>query len=225
MVSPPDRNILQSLRLRGCRERLYLCLMRHIVKWLAPRVAVSLCLIGTAGLAQAQEAPSTIRLQSEDLARGTNGPQLNFYFLPPGVEGEKYQSAGFFGQKLRPYLAGNEEALDNLNRYRRQKTLFLINRLVAVGAIGLYGQQVLSKTGEEQYFNSTQQVALGVFGTSLLATVFINRNTNRHMQRAVSAYNAADVHGALWPRLRPSSIGLGQAATGQPVVALRWSLR
>jgi hypothetical protein len=178
-----------------------------------------------AGAARAQEAPSTIRLQAEDLQRRNNGPQLNFYFLPPGVEGEKYQSAGFFGQKLRPYLAGNEEALNNLNRYRRQKTLFLIDRLVAVGAVGLYGQQVLSGPGDQQYFNNTQKVAIGVFATSVLATVFINRNTNQHMQRAVSAYNAADVRGALWPRLRPSAIGLGQAATGQPLVALRWSLR
>jgi hypothetical protein len=199
--------------------------MRQIIQWLAPHAAAFLLVAGSAGAAWAQQGPSTIRLQDDDLKRGLNGPQLNFYFLPPGAEGENYKTAGFFGQNLRPYLTGNEEALNHLNRYRRQKSLFLANRVLAIGATALYGQQVLSKPGEETYFNDTQKAAIGVFAGYLVATVFINRNTNSHLQRAVQAYNAADVHGALWPRLRPQAVGLARAATGQPLLALRWSLR
>ncbi|MBJ6108845.1 hypothetical protein JAO73_07490 [Hymenobacter sp. BT523] len=173
----------------------------------------------------AQQAPATIRLHPEDAERGLNGPQHNFEFLPPGVGGDDYQSAGFFGQKLRPYLAGNAQALAHLDQYRRQKTIFLVDRVVAVGAFGLWGQQILAGD-ERQYFNNTQKVALGVFATSLLATVFINRNTNTYMKRAVEAYNAAPpAHGSVWPRLRPSSMGIGAAPTGQPLLALRWNLR
>ena len=178
--------------------------------------------------ALAQQAPNqdltTIRLLPEDAERGLHGPQHNFDFLAPGASGDNYQTAGFFGQKLRPYLASNPQALEHLNDYRRQKNLFLIDRLVAVGAFGLYGQQILARD-DRQYFNSTQQVAIGVFAASLLTTVFINRNTNSHLQRAVKAYNGDLAQNGWWPRLRPATIGLGAAPTGQPLVALRWELR
>ncbi|OGX81711.1 hypothetical protein [Hymenobacter glacialis] len=179
---------------------------------------------GLFGAALAQTAPNTIRLRPDDAVRGLNGPQHNFDFMAPGKDNGEYQSAGFFGQKLRPFLAGNEEALDRLNDYRRQKTLYLADRILAVGSFAVYGQQIFAN-GERQYFNNTQKAAIGVFATSVLATVFINRNTNKHLQRAVTAYNADVAHMSLWPRLRPSSIGLGVAPTGHPLLAVRWLVR
>jgi hypothetical protein len=174
--------------------------------------------------ALAQQAPATIRLEPTDAERGLNGHQHNFDFLAPGASGDSYQTAGFFGQKLRPFLAGNAEAVAYLDKYKRQKTIFLVDRLVALGSFGVYGQQIFAG-GDPQYFNSTQKVALGVFAASVLATVFINRNTNTHLQRAVKAYNDDLAHGGVWPRLRPSSVGIGMAPTGQPQLALRWALR
>jgi hypothetical protein len=174
--------------------------------------------------AQAQQAPATIRLLPEDAERGLHGPQHNFDFLAPGVDGNNYQTAGFFGQKMRPYMAGNAEALAHLNQYRRQKTLFLIDRLVALGAFGVYGQQILARD-ERQYFNGTQQVAIGVFAASILATVFINANTNTYMKRAVNSYNTGIAHSGVWPRLRPAAVGFAAAPAGQPLLALRWALR
>ncbi len=189
-------------------------------------------LVAAAGLflaapASAQTAPVTIRLLPEDAARGLNGHQHNFYFLPPGVRGENYQSAGFFGQKLRPYLGTNAEALSSLAAYRRQKTLFLIDRLVAVGALGAYGSQVLVKNGEQQYFNANQQVAAGVFAASLLATIVVNCHTNEHLQQAVAAYNGGlpVSRATWWQQLPPTTVGLRPAATGQPLLALGWALR
>ncbi|GAB3575885.1 hypothetical protein [Hymenobacter daeguensis] len=172
----------------------------------------------------AQKAPATIRLHPDDAERGLHGPQHNFDFLPPGVEGDNYQTAGFFGQKMRPYLAGNPQALAHLNQYRRQKTLFLIDRIVAVGSFGFYGQQILSGDGF-QYFKPSQRVALGVFATSILATVFINANTNTYMRQAVESYNAGLAYHRVWPRLRPSAVGFAAAPTGQPLLAVRWALR
>ena len=174
----------------------------------------------------AQQAAAPIRLLPEDAQRGLNGPQHNFDFLAPGATGDNYQSAGFFGQKLRPYLAGNAEALTHLNDYRRQKALFLIDRLVAVGAFGVYGQQILAH-GDRQYFNTNQQAAIGVFAVSVLATAIINRNTNSHLLRAVTAYNGtvAQSGSGLWQRLQPTTVGLGATPTGQPLLALRWALR
>ena len=175
--------------------------------------------------ASAQQAPSGIRLLPEDAQRGLNGPQHNFDFLAPGAKEGEYQTAGFFGQKLRPYLAGSPEALDLLNDYRRQKTLYLIDRLVAVGAFGFYGQQILAHGNERQYFNSNQQAAIGVFAVSVLATAFISRNTNSHLLRAVKNYNGDLAQGGWWPRLRPTAVGLGASPTGQPLLALRWAVR
>ena len=195
--------------------------------WRLRGVVTVAMFVGLATATRAQQAPATIRLLPEDAQRGLNGAQHNFDFLAPGVS-DQYQTAGFFGQKLRPQLAGNQEALASLNLYRRQKTQFLIERLVAVGSFGVYGQQIFAN-GERQYFNSTQQVAAGVFVTSLLANIFINRNTNHYLQRAVDSYNAnlstGGAHGSFWPRLRPSQWQIGQATTGQPLLSLGWSVR
>ena len=185
------------------------------------------CLLGFGLSAQAQQGTS-IRLAPEDQARGLNGVQKNFYFTTQQEDqNAQYQNAGFFGQRLRPYLAGNAEALDNLNDYRRQKWLFLAERLTFVGAVGLYGQQVLALDGEQQYFNNTQKAAIGVAALSLLSNVFISRNTNSHFQRAVEAHNAGlpAAHTGLLNRVRPSSVGLAASATGRPLLALRWNLR
>ena len=180
--------------------------------------------LGFLAPAFAQKAPDTIRLLPEDAQRGLNGHQHNFYFLPPGVEGENYVDAGFFGQRLRPYLGTNVDALANLDLYKRQKRAFLIDRIAAVGAFGVYGSQIFSH-GEAVYFNNTQKVAVGVFVTSLLTTLFINARTNSYMQRAVGSYNAGPGHGTLWPRMRPSGVGIGLAPTGQPQLSLRWAVR
>ena len=95
---------------------------------------------------------------------------------------------------------------------------------MAVGAFGVYGQQILARD-DRQYFNSTQQVAIGVFAASVLATVFINANTNTYLQRAVKSYNAGIARSNAWPRLRPAAVGFAVAPTGQPLLALRWALR
>lgn len=193
-------------------------------RWQLRGVAVLALSISLVAPAMAQQAPTNIRLLPEDAARGLNGPQHNFDFLAPGATGNDYQTAGFFGQKLRPYLKGNPEALAHLNDYRRQKSIFLADRLLAVGAFGLYGEQIFDH-GERQYFNSLQKVAIGTFAFSLLATVFINRNTNMHLLHAVDSYNTGLAHHSIWPRLQPTSIGLNAAPTGQPLLALRWAVR
>ena len=205
------------------------------VPWVWPlrwywRVALFLLFLASPlARAQAQQGGddlTTIRLQPEDLQRGLNGHQHNFFFLPPGATGENYVDAGFFGQQLRPYLKDNEEALGQLNLYKRQKTVFLIDRLVAVGSFGLYGAEIFAHD-KAQYTSPSQLVAGGVFITSLVATVFINAHTNSYLQRAVGAYNGSlrHGHGAVWPRLRPAGLEVGQARGGQPLLGLRWALR
>ncbi len=195
-----------------------------VVRWLAAAsVAAGLALASQP--AAAQQAPTTIRLSPDDEGRGQYGPQSNFFFLPPGKVGEEnYKSAGFFGNKLRPYLAGNTLALAELDHYKAHKTAYLIDKLVLVGSVGLYASQVFGH-GDTQYFSSTQQVAAGLVAASLLGTIFINRNTNNYLKQAVDEYNTGTpgVHGTLWPRLRPTGLGLA-AVAGQPVLALRWQL-
>lgn len=176
-------------------------------------------------MAAQQAPPTTIRLSPEDLERGQSGVQQNFYFLPPGKTGEdNYKSAGFFGGGLRPYLAGDAEALSSLNDYKRQKTLYLVDKAVLLGALGLYASQVFGH-GDAQYTNGTQIAAGGIAVASLVGSIFINRNTNEYLKQAVDSYNtnAPGAHGTLWPRLRPSGLGLA-VPSGHPVLALRWQL-
>jgi hypothetical protein len=192
------------------------------------RFAFLLPLLLSFGMVHAQQAPTTplIRLSPEDTDRAENGAQKNFYFTTESKPNPEYQSAGFFGQGLRPYLAGNEEATASLNRYRRQKWLFLTERLVFVSAVGVYAQQVLAPAGEQQYFSNPQKVAIGVAAFSLLSNVLITRNTNTHFQRAVGAYNAgqSSARTGVLQRLAPSAVGL-TALGSHPQLALRWSLR
>jgi hypothetical protein len=178
---------------------------------------------------QAQQLVTTIKLSPEDQNRGLNGVQKNFYFATKEDPTDNdYQNAGFFGQRLRPYLKDNAEALDNLNSYRRQKWLFLGERLVFVGGVATYGAQVLSGDGDQRYFSNPQKVTLGIIGVSLLSNIFITRHTNEHFERAVNAYNAgqpaAHRTGSVLQRLAPSGIGVA-APTGQPQLALRWQIR
>lgn len=194
----------------------------RVAHWLtASFVAIGLGLASQPAVAQ--QAPTTIRLSPDDEGRGQYGPQRNFYFLPPGKTGEdNYQSAGFFGGKLRPYLAGNAGALAELDHYKGHKTAYLIDKVVLFGSVALYGSQVFGHEGDAQYFNSTQQVAAGLAVASLLGTIFINRHTNEYLKQAVDNYNTSP-HSTRWQRLRPA--GMGVAATaGHPVLALRWQL-
>ncbi|WP_157530360.1 hypothetical protein [Hymenobacter norwichensis] len=178
---------------------------------------------------QAQQTVTSINLSPEDQNRGLNGVQKNFYFATKQDPTDNdYQNAGFFGQKLRPYLKDNTEALENLNQYRRQKWLFLGERLVFVGGVATYGAQVLSGDGDRHYFSNAQKVTLGIIGASLLSNVFITRHTNEHFEQAVNAYNAgqpaAHRTGSIFQRLAPSAVGVA-APTGQPQLAFRWQIR
>ncbi len=177
----------------------------------------------------AQQGFTTIKLSPEDENRGLNGIQKNFYFTTKdSPSDDDYQNAGYFGQRLRPYLAGNNEALENLNLYRRQKWLFLAERAVFMGSVATYGAQVLRGDGDQRYFDNRQKVVIGVAAASLLSNIFITRHTNQHFERAVNAYNAgqpaAHRTGSLIQRLTPSAIGVA-APTGQPQLALRWQIR
>lgn len=214
---------------------LYLLFMYYVImhkinqlpssQWGIRGFATVALIISLLAPAFAQQAVGPIRLLPEDAQRGLNGDQHSFDFLAPGAAANDYQTAGFFGQKLRPYLTNNPEALAHLNDYRRQKTLFLLDRMVAVGAFGVYGQQILAH-GDRQYFNTNQQAAIGVFAVSVLATAFINRNTNSHLLRAVKAHNDnLAQHSSVLPHLLPTSVGLGASPTGQPLLALRWAVR
>jgi hypothetical protein len=193
------------------------------------RFILLLSLTSTASIAaaQAQTKPTTIRLSPEDHERGQYGAQRNFFFLPPGQLGEdNYQSAGFFGQKLRPYIKSSPTALTELDKYSRQKTLYLVDRGVLVSSVIVYGSQVFGH-GDAQYLSGTQQVAIGAAAVSLVATLFINRHTNDYLKQAVDTYNtdgAATKRGAFRQRLRPAGVSVGATAQGAPTLGLRWQL-
>ena len=195
------------------------CLSRIIL------IIALLTVLLPAARAQQEPAPTTIRLQPEDLERGRYNIQHNFYFLPPGITGENYVSAGFFGQKLRPYIQSNAVAVGELDHYRKQKTLFLADRGLLLASALVYGSQVFGHE-DVMYFNNAQKVAIGGAAVALLATIFINRHTNEYLRQAVDNYNA-DLPGARrgfrWQRLQPGAVGLS-AAGGRPGLALRWQL-
>ncbi|RAK66732.1 hypothetical protein [Hymenobacter edaphi] len=183
-------------------------------------------LFGAAAPALAQQTPvapgTSIRLSPEDQDRGLNGVQKNFWFTTGG--GEQYKNAGFFGQRLRPYLV-DEQAIASLDRYRRQRWLHLAERAVFVGSAGLYAQQVFS-ADKPQYFSGPQKAAIGVAVVSLIANSFITRHTNEHFIRAVEAQNATSPAARRMgmERAMPDLLGV-TAPTGRPQLLVGWTLR
>ena len=199
----------------------------RLSSWLPTVLLITTGLTGSLA-AQAQQAPGAIQLAPEDKGERLYGRQHNFYFLPPGRadEEDNYQNAGFFGQKLRPYVSSSPEALKELGHYRRQKTLYLADRIVLAGAVITYSTQVLAQRNA-QFFSDAQKVSGGAAIASVLATLFINRNTGNYLRQAVDNYNASlspKPHGAWWPRLQPTSVGIAATPQGQPLLALSWQL-
>ena len=196
------------------------------MRWLAIGCFAAVTATSPLRAAAQAAAPATIRLQPEDLERGQYGPQHNFFFMPPGKTGEEsYLSAGFFGQKLRPFLGSNQEALASLAAYRRQKSLYLADRALLVGSVLGYGAKVYNG-GNAQYTSPGQIVAGGLLVTSLVATLFINRHTNEYLKQAVDSYNTdlpTTRRGSL-RRLQPATYGLAATPQGQPMLALGWQL-
>lgn len=181
---------------------------------------------GAAAPALAQQNPVNpgggIRLSPEDQDRGLNGVQKNFWFTTGS--GEQYQNAGFFGQRLRPYLT-DEQAVASLDRYRRQRWLHLAERAVFVGSAGVYAQQVFS-TDKPQYFSNVQKAAIGVAVVSLISNTLITRHTNQHLMRAVEAQNATSPAARRMglDRAMPDMLGV-TAPTGRPQLLVGWTLR
>ena len=198
-----------------------------VANWLSRIFLIIVVSVGlfTSAYAQRNPLPNTIRLQPEDLNRGQYNVQRNFYFLPPGATGENYVSAGFFGQKLRPYIQSNTQAVSELNHYRRQKIQFLADRGLLLASALVYGSQVFGHE-DVTYLNNTQKVAIGGAAVALLGTIFINHHTNEYLRQAVDNYNAdlpAARRGFRWQRLQPGAVGLS-AAGGRPGLAFRWQL-
>jgi hypothetical protein len=201
------------------------------------RLAAALLLIwGVAHPAAAQhvganEVPVNLQnrwidLSAEDWQRGKNGRQANFDFTIG--RDSTLRNAGFFGQRLRRSLlelgAVPPETEAALNRYRRQKWLFLGERIVFGTTMIAAGADILIN----QYAFGTSEIILtSVAVTSLITNIWVSRNTNSHLQRAVMEYQ-----GALFPQkptgwrpnLRPAFGGLTPQRGGGVGVAIGWNL-
>ena len=187
----------------------------------------------TAQLTQVGQVPIAVQARWIDLAeaewaRGKNGKQHNFdYFL--GLD-PKPQDAGFFGQKLRREMTTRggltPEAEAALNRYRRQKKLFLTERFVFVATLIVAGSDIVRN--DYSYFENSELVLSGVAIAALLSNVLISRNSNAHLQRAVKEYQGGlipQVAPTGWaPRLRPAFGGVVPQRGGGVGLVVGWRL-
>ena len=171
--------------------------------------------------------PRWIDLPPNEWRRGKNGWQTTFdYYV--GVDPQP-RTAGFFGQRLRREMTAlgglNTASEAALNRYRRQKRLFLTERFVFLGTLIFAGADIIQN--DYDYFNNSEAVLTGVAIASLLANVWISRNTNSHLQRAVKEYQGElipQTPGGWVPRLQPAFGGIApqRGGGGGLVVGWRW---
>ncbi len=191
-----------------------------------------LALPATAQLTTIDQVPTAVQprwidLPAEEWARGYNGRQSNFDYLL-GTD-PNLHNAGFFGQRLRREMtqlgALTPEVELALNRYRRQKKLFLGERVLFVGTIIVAGADIVRN--DYSYFNNSEIILSGVAVATLLSNFIISRNTNGHLQRAVKEYQ-----GGLMPqaprgaveRLRPSFGGVMPQRGGGVGLVVGWQL-
>lgn len=185
-----------------------------------------------AQLTQIEQVPAAVQprwidLAGEEWARGRNGRQSNFdYFV--GLDREP-RNAGFFGQRLRREMTAlgglTPETEAALDRYRRQKKLFLTERIVFVSTVIIAGADIVRT--DYSYFENSELVIGAVAALSLLSNVWISRNTNSHLQRAVKEYQ-----GAMFPQgpggrtidWRPSFGGLTPQRGGGVGLVVGWKL-
>ncbi len=180
------------------------------------------------GLVPAAVQARWIDLEASDWQRGKNGRQTNFaYYL--GTD-PTARNAGFFGQRLRREMTAlgtlTPDAEAALNRYRRQKKLFLAERIVFATTLVVAGADIIRN--DYSYFENSELIIGGVAAVSLLSNIWISRNTNTHFQRAVKEYQGAlfpqRPMGGGRPSWRPAFGGLGPQRRGGVGVVVGWQL-
>lgn len=184
-----------------------------------------------AAQAPASQVPANIQarwinLTETDWGRGKNGAQANFEYTV-GLADDVH-NAGFFGQRLRREMERlgtvPPESEAALNRYRRRKWLFLIERAAFVTTLTIAGADLV--TPESELFPHSPYIMSGVAVATLLSNIIITRHTNEQLQRAVKEYQ-----GAVFPqgprgmleRLRPD-FGSVVPIRGGVGVAVGWQL-
>ncbi len=185
-----------------------------------------------AQLTQIEQVPTAVQprwvdLSPPDWRRGKNGWQTNFtYFVGTSQEP---RNAGFFGQRLRRELTDlgglTPEAEAALNRYRRQKKLFLTERFVFVSTLIVAGADIIRN--DYSYFENSEIIIGSVALASLISNFWISRNTNSHLQRAVMEYQGGLIPQAPrgWaPHLRPAFGGVVPQRGGGLGVVVGWRL-
>ncbi len=173
-----------------------------------------------------QATPGWIDLPPEEWERGKNGPQSNFEFLL-GTDPTP-RNVGFFGQRLRRVMAARgpvpASAERALNRYRRQRALFLSERLLFATTLIAGGGAYIAT---DYKFDTPEYILGGVAAISLLSNVLVTRHTNRHLQDAVKAYQGELMPQrptGLLPRLRPAFGGVAPMRGGGVGAVVGWRL-
>lgn len=143
-------------------------------------------------------------------------------------ESDNSRSVGFNGSNLRPYLAGNLEALKELDTFKRKRS-WMVGGIGIMAAGGIIVAVNGVSTGTGQYttdFRTGERVekeeitAIGVFGLGvmiggLIVTGVNGNGATKHVVRAVEIYNKGlsnyetTVSLKLRPQLNPHYAGVG----------------
>lgn len=198
-------------------------------RWLPVCLFFSLRVAAQAPASQVPVAiqPRWIDLLENEWKRGKNGRQMNFEYTI-GLDAAPH-NAGFFGQRLRRDMRTlgtlPPESEQALNRYRRQKWIFLTERAAFLSLLTLAGADLV--TPESEFFPHSPYILSGAAVVSLLANVFVTRHTNEYLQRAVKEYQ-----GAVFPqgprstldRLRPDFGTVAPMRGGGVGLVVGWQL-
>jgi len=102
---------------------------------------------------------------------------------------ENYQDIGFFGSKLKPYYAGNEQALKSFKKYRLNAYATHSTSLIGAASLVYFVGSFTPSTPDQVGFRSDRWISLGITALSTGVYFLTIKKKQYHLYQSVKHHN------------------------------------
>ena len=151
---------------------------------------LALLLIGMQAEAQVLELQQTT-YTTYDMSTGATSthPFKKFRFREKGES--SYRRVGSNGNRLKPYFEGNQDALNELKKYKTKRTIATFSGIAAIGSFAIFAVENLSDTevGDPGDEGPKSTGLLGVTVGLVIIDYIFAATSNKHIINAVQKHN------------------------------------
>ena len=153
---------------------------------------ILLCGIGSYSNAQQLELQQ-VTYQTYDFSNATTSthPFKKYSFRKKGTS--SFEKVGAFGNNIKPYFDGNEDALAELKKYKTKRAIATYSGLAAIGTFITFAAINLSDTEVDSPESSGPKSTglLGVTAGLAILDFILAASSNKHMVNAVNIHNSS----------------------------------